>query len=83
MTRAGAARYVSDNSRLTLVPLALRTWRYPTAIRRSWTSHRLLREILSCSASAWLVGTAVAWFQPPAKDEVAQLLKEQALRLLS
>jgi hypothetical protein len=40
----------------------------------------LLLEILSYSANAWLTGTAVAWFQPPAKGEVAQLLKELALQ---
>jgi hypothetical protein len=51
-----------------------------SAIRRLGTSHRLLREILSCSTSAWLVETAIAWFQPPAKGEVAQLVEEPALQ---
>ena len=52
----------------------------PTAIRRSGRSHRLLREILSCSTSAWLIETAVAWLQPPSKGEVAHLVEEPALQ---
>jgi hypothetical protein len=36
----------------------------------------VLREIWIYSASAWLAGIAVVWFQAPANGEVARLLEE-------